>query len=54
MAIGLISIFYPGIACLVCGVGSRQEMVFSPMRRRAMRSVMAKWIMASHQVGRVS
>jgi hypothetical protein len=47
-------VFYPGIDCLVWVVGSRQEMVFSPVRRRAMRSVMAMWIMASERAGRVS
>jgi amino acid efflux transporter len=46
--------FYPGIGCLACGVGSRQEMVFSPVRRRAMRSVMAMWITAWEWPGRVS
>ncbi len=39
-----LPLFHPEIICLVCGVGSRQEMVFSPVRRRAMRSVMAMWI----------
>ncbi|MDQ1065209.1 hypothetical protein QFZ32_000648 [Streptomyces canus] len=50
----LISVFYPGIGCLVCGVGPRQEMVFSPVRRWAIRSVMARWITASERLGRAS
>lgn len=49
-----LPLFHPGICCLVCGVGSRQEMAFSPVRRRAMRSVMAMWIMASERTDRVS
>ncbi|MES9622960.1 hypothetical protein ACPCBX_33745, partial [Streptomyces tuirus] len=28
-----LPLFHPGICCLVCGVGSRQEMVFSLVRR---------------------
>lgn len=49
-----LPMFYPGIWCLACGVGSRQETVFSPVRRRVMRSVMAMWIMASERADRVS
>lgn len=49
-----IPLFHPGIWCLVWVVGSRQEMVFSPVRRRVMRSVMAMLITASERVGRVS
>lgn len=52
----------PNRAVLPCGVrgrfipgrsvwfGSRQEMVFSLVMRRAMRSVMARWITASERV----
>lgn len=29
-----LPLFHPGIGCSVCGVGSRQEMVFSPARGR--------------------
>ncbi len=47
-------IFHPGIGCSVVFFGSRQEMVFSPVSRRAMRSVMAMWMTASERVGRVS
>lgn len=46
--------FHPGMACSVFVFGSRQEMVFSLVRRRAMRSVMAMWMTASERVGRVS
>lgn len=49
-----IPLFYPVIGRLVWCVGLRQEMVFSPVRRRAMRSVIAMWMMASERVGRVS
>ena len=46
--------FHPVIGCFTVFVGSRQEIVFSPVRRRAMRSVMAMWITASERLGRVS
>lgn len=46
--------FHPEMGCSVAFFGSRQEMVFSWVRRRAMRSVMAMWITASERVGRVS
>ncbi len=46
--------FHPVIGCFTALVGSRQEIVFSPVRRRAMRSVMAMWITASERLGRVS
>lgn len=46
--------FHPEMACSVFVLGSRQEMVFSLVRRRAMRSVMAMWMTASERVGRVS
>ncbi len=49
-----LPLFHHGICCLACGVGSRQEMVFSLVRRRAMRSAIAIWTMASERAGRVS
>ncbi|MGC4983871.1 TniQ family protein [Streptomyces sp. DT193] len=49
-----ILLFHPRMRLWCAGVGSRQEMVFSPVRRRAMRSAMAMWIMASERAGRVS
>jgi hypothetical protein len=49
-----ILLFHPGMRLCCADVGSRQEMVLSPVRRRAMRSVMARWIMASERCGWVS
>ena len=46
--------FHPEMGCSVVFFGSRQAMVFSPVRRRVMRLVMATWIRATERVGRVS
>lgn len=47
-------LFHPVIGCFASFLGSRQEIVFSPVKRRAMRSVIAMWITASERLGRVS
>ncbi len=48
-----LPVFYPVSGFISPDIGSRQEMVFSPVSRRALRSVIARWIMASERAGRV-